>query len=352
MRSIREAVDYLRQYDGPVIRLMEVCGTHTAQIAESGIPAMLSERIRLISGPGCPVCVTVTAFIDRLIDLARTEGVTVLTFGDLMRVPGSAESLADAKSTGASVDFVYAPAEILARAQAQPDRRFVFAAIGFETTAPVYAMLMEEAIERGVKNVRLLTSLKTMPKAISRVAGMAAQAGRPLDGFLAPGHVCAVVGMSDYERLAGQLSLPFVISGFQGPELVASIYALVKMRGQAAVRNLYPSVVQKEGNEKARAAIDRFFTPCDAGWRGMGVIPDSGLRIREEYASFDAGSERLTEDRAPEGCRCGEVLTGSIAPPECPFFGGGCTPGHPHGACMVSPEGSCHTWFNNNPRTP
>ncbi|MCR5675436.1 MAG: hydrogenase formation protein HypD [Lachnospiraceae bacterium] len=347
MSGIEEIVGYLRDYDGPSIRLMEVCGTHTAEITRNGIPSMLSDRIRLISGPGCPVCVTVTAVIDRLITLAREENTTVLTFGDLMRVPGSGGSLASAKAEGASVDFVYAPADVLDLAEKAPEKQFVFAAVGFETTAPVYAMLLADAVARGIHNVRLVTSLKTMPEAIRYVAKNAVE---PIDGFLAPGHVCAVTGCADYARLADELRIPFVVSGFGGEELLCAIYALVRMRGQALMRNLYPAVVRTDGNRRAQEAVARFFEPGDASWRGMGTIPGSGLYLREEYESFDAGGRELVEDRIPVGCRCGEVLTGSIPPSACPMFGTACTPDHPHGACMVSAEGSCCSWYTGSRR--
>lgn len=337
-----EIAAFLKSYDGPAVSVMEVCGTHTAQIVRAGIPSMLSDRIRLVSGPGCPVCVTVTAYIDRLIELAQTPETTVLTFGDLMRVPGSMGSLADAKAKGASADYVYAPMEVIRRALEEPGRQFVFAAVGFETTAPVYAMLLARLEEEGIKNVRLLTSLKTMPQAIRRVAG---GNKTKIDAFLAPGHVCAVTGTGEYEALAGELGLPFVVSGFSGEELLCAIYAAVRLYGRGEMRNLYPAVVRPEGNPAALAAIEKCFEPGDAAWRGMGVIPASGLYLRGDYEKYDAGSRALTQDQAPEGCRCGEVLTGAAAPSDCPMYGGHCTPEHPYGACMVSVEGSCFSAY-------
>ncbi|MBR5116562.1 MAG: hydrogenase formation protein HypD [Lachnospiraceae bacterium] len=340
--TIGKIVDALKSYDGEPIRLMEVCGTHTAEIARNGIPSLLSPKIRLISGPGCPVCVTVTAYIDRLIALSEEEDTTVLTFGDLMRVPGSAGSLADAKSRGASVDYVYAPSEILTRAEEHPDRRFIFAAVGFETTAPVYAALIREIAEKKLDNIGFLTSLKTMPQAIRYVC---THAREPIDGFLAPGHVCAVTGTGEYAELASELGRPFVVSGFRGEELLTAIYALVRLRGRGEMRNLYPAVVREEGNERAISAMREVFAPADAAWRGMGVISASGLLLSEAWRRYDAGSEDLTRDHAPAGCRCGDVLTGSIDPAACPLFGNACTPEKPHGACMVSAEGSCHSRF-------
>ena len=342
---LRQAAAFLRTYDGPAMRLMEVCGTHTAEIAANGIPSMLSDRIRLISGPGCPVCVTVSSYIDRLIECSTTENTTVLTFGDLLRVPGSRGSLADAIARGAHADYVYAPSQVVKRAKREPERQFVFGAVGFETTAPAYAMLLEELIREDIRNVKLLTSLRTMPAAIRAVAGLARDAGEPVDAFLAPGHVCAVAGTDDYAALAEELGVPFVVAGFTGEELLAAVYALVRMRGRGEMRNLYPRVVRPEGNRQAQEAVRKYFAPADTAWRGLGVIPASGLFLREEYSEFDAGSRDLCEDHAPEGCRCGEVLTGRLAPEECPLFGRACTPAEPRGACMVSAEGSCSTAF-------
>ena len=319
---------------------MEVCGTHTASIVKNGIPSLLSDKIRLISGPGCPVCVTVTAYIDRLISLAMEPGNLVLCFGDLLRVRGSRISLSDARAEGAKVRMIYSPFEALALAQEQPETQIIVAAIGFETTAPVYAALLEEAIQKQIGNLKLLTSLKTMPEVIRWVAAQSRSEAR-ITGFLAPGHVCAVTGYREYCELAEECGLPFVVSGFSGEELLYSIYALMKLQGRGEARNLYPRVVSFEGNTAAKAAVDRYFEACDASWRGMGTIPGSGLALREAYAAYDAGSRSLTEDHMAAGCRCADILTGRIAPEECPLFMKVCTPANPHGACMVSQEGSC-----------
>ena len=338
LERIREE---LASYDGAPLRIMEVCGTHTASIVKNGIPSLLSEKIRLISGPGCPVCVTVTAYIDRLTELALTEGTAVCAFGDLLRVRGSSMSLADAKARGGRVHMVYSPAQMLDLAEADPQRTYVFAAVGFETTIPVYAILIQEAERRGIRNVKLLTSLKTMPQVI----GWLMDSGAKIDGFIAPGHVCAVAGYEDYITAAAKYGVPFVVSGFEGPQLLATIYALVKMQGRGEVRNLYPGVVEKEGSPESRQLTAEFFEPCDAAWRGMGIIPGSGMRLKDEFAQYDAGSEGLTEDRMAAGCQCARVLTGETTPEQCPLFGKVCTPQDPHGACMVSQEGSCFNHF-------
>lgn len=339
--DFQQIVEQLKNYDGPEIRLMEVCGTHTAAISENGIPSMLSPKIRLISGPGCPVCVTVTAVIDKLVELALTPGICVLTFGDLIRVRGTSKSLADAKAEGGRVQMVYSPMETITMAKENPSLIYVFAAIGFETTTPVYALVVQKAIEEGLTNLKLLTSLKTMPEVIRWVV----HNGGGIDGFIAPGHVSAVTGGDIFKDLAKELNIPFVVSGFEGKQLIMTIYALMKLKGTSGYKNLYPEVVSQEGNTSAKELVDKYFTVSDASWRGMGKIPGSGLILKPQYSSFDAGSAFLDEDNMPKGCSCDKVLVGKIKPSECPLFGKSCTPDNAHGACMVSTEGSCYNYF-------
>ncbi|MBE6831896.1 MAG: hydrogenase formation protein HypD [Ruminococcaceae bacterium] len=335
---------YLKAYDGPPLRLMEVCGTHTAQISRCGITGMLSPAVRMISGPGCPVCVTVTAYIDKLVALSMEPENVVVTFGDMLRVPGGCRSLNDAKAAGGHVRMVYSPLDTLKLAADDPARTYIFAAVGFETTAPVYTMLLEEAISNGISNVKILTSLKTMPPVIDWICKN--QGG--VDGFLAPGHVSVITGSRIFEPLSQKYGIPFAVAGFEGPQILAAIYALVRKSGKAGVMNLYPGAVTEEGNRTAQKMVDKYFAPCDAAWRGMGSIPDSGLLLREEYARFDAGSAGLNDDRGANAhCRCAQVLTGAVSPNECPLFGSACTPQTPQGACMVSMEGSCYNYFTN-----
>ena len=331
----------LKSYDGPEIRLMEVCGTHTAAISENGIPSLLSDKIKLISGPGCPVCVTVTAVIDRLIELSLMENTCVLTFGDLIRVKGTKGSLADAKGDGARVKMVYSPMDSIKLAKENPLMNYVFAAIGFETTTPVYALLIEEAKKLGLKNLKILTSLKTMPEVIRWVV----KNGSNIDGFIAPGHVAAVTGGMIFEELSKELQIPFVVSGFEGEQLILTIYSLVKMAGKGGYKNLYKSVVSEAGNLQAKEMVEKYFETSDSSWRGMGKIKGSGMTLRPEFMEFDAGSIGLDEDHEPAGCRCASVLVGAISPHECPLFGKKCTPDNAHGACMVSTEGSCYNYF-------
>lgn len=337
---------YLREYDGPAVRIMEVCGTHTASIAHSGIASLLSSKIQLISGPGCPVCVTVTEYIDRLIELSLTPDTVVVTFGDMIRVTGSAKSLQEVRSEGGQVRMVYSPLDIIRLAAEEPDKMFVFAAIGFETTTAVYAALLDEIVRAGIKNVRLLTSLKTMPLVIGWVCRM--QGG--IDGFLAPGHVSVITGSNLFKPLAKDFHVPFAVAGFEGEQILIALYALVKMisHGESRVMNLYPSAVTAEGNKTAQDMISRYFEPCDAAWRGVGIVPASGMTLREQYGAYDAGSRGLFSDHSHHPkCRCAQVITGAEKPTECKLFGTVCTPDKPQGACMVSAEGSCYSYFVN-----
>lgn len=343
--NITDITEFLSNYDGEELSFMEVCGTHTAAISENGIPSILSNKIKLISGPGCPVCVTVADYIDRLCTLALEDNTCVVTFGDLIRVPGSSSALQETKSKGGQIRMVYSPFEIIDLAEKDTDTTYVFAAVGFETTTPIYAVLLEKIIEEDIKNIRLLTALKTMPAAIDTLCQM----GGKIDGFIAPGHVSVITGANEFKPLAEKYNLPFVVSGFKGEELLASIYALVKLKGQGKVLNLYKSAVTDTGNEKAKALVNKYFEPCDAVWRGIGRINNSGMALKKEYAAYDAGSRELIHDNVKnKKCRCGEVITGFSSPCDCPLFAKACTPENPQGACMVSNEGACFHYYINN----
>ncbi|MBQ9550712.1 MAG: hydrogenase formation protein HypD [Lachnospiraceae bacterium] len=330
----KEIVEFLKNYTGPDVSLMEICGSHTAAIVKSGIRFFLSPHIRMVSGPGCPVCVTVTAYIDRLIALSEDPQNVICSFGDLLRVPGSRGTLEQAKAGGSNIRMLYSPLDMLELAEKDSLHNFIFAAVGFETTAPVYAALLENAIERGIRNIKILTSLKTMPEVVKCIGGR-------MDGYLLPGHVCTVTGYAVYEPLAAEMGIPMVAAGFDGRNIVQALYALLKLRGRGIVRNFYPSVVTREGNKKALMAMDNFFEAGDAAWRGLGIIENSGLFLRGEYERFDAGSRDLTEDRENTLCHCSKVITGEENSRDCPLFGKSCTPSDPKGACMVSREGAC-----------
>lgn len=343
--NIEEIKKYLIEYDGEPLSFMEVCGTHTAAISENGIPSLLSDKIKLISGPGCPVCVTASSYIDRLCELSLEPDTCVVSFGDLIRVPSSSTSLQESKGKGGNVKMIYSPFEIIELAKAQPEVTFVFAAVGFETTTPIYALLLEKIIDEGIKNIKLLTALKTMPMAIDSICKM----GNKLDGFIAPGNVSVITGAKLFEDLAKKHQLPFVVSGFSGEELLATVYALTKLKGQGKVLNLYKSAVTDEGNTKAKELVNKYFEPYNAYWRGIGEIENSGMALKKEYAVYDAGSRELKEDILKnKACRCAEVITGFTSPKQCPLFKKVCTPQNPQGACMVSNEGSCFHYFIND----
>ena len=348
--TLPEMRDFLANYNGSEINIMEVCGSHTAAISKNGIRGMLSEKIHLISGPGCPVCVTPTAYVDRLIELAMTPNTCVVTFGDMLRVPGSKYSLSEVQGMGGRAIMVYSPMDILALAEKEPDTIFVFAALGFETTTPVYALLLEEVIERNIENVKLLTALKTMPGVIEYLC----ENGASIQGYLAPGHVAAVTGSDLFQPLAEKYQIPFAVSGFEGEEILEALCGIVEARqtmeatekSTAPVLNFYPAVVSAEGNVRAQELVKKYFQPADAAWRGMGIVPGTGMELRKEYEKYDAGSKALVEDnKRNKACCCDQILMGKMQPQQCPLFGKVCKPLTPQGACMVSEEGSCHSAF-------
>lgn len=346
MKGIEAAAGFLREYGGPPVRIMEVCGTHTAAIFKSGIRSMLSPAIKLISGPGCPVCVTPAGYIDRLLEYAARPDTCVLSFGDMLRVPGGKGSLMAARGGGARYAMMYSPLQALEMAAKEPDTTFVVAAVGFETTAPSYALLLREAARRGIGNIRLLTALKAILPAMQALC----ETGPQIDAFLCPGHVSTIIGADAYRGLCEKYRKPMVVAGFGGEHLLAAVYEIMTELGQgrAEVRNLYPEAVSAAGNLKAQALLGEYFEPGEAPWRGIGAIPYSGLYLREEFARYDAGSRDLKDDAGePEGCRCADVICGRADPDYCPHFGRKCTPQDPLGACMVSDEGACAIWYRN-----
>lgn len=342
--ELREIIDYLKAYDGPEIKLMEVCGTHTASIFKNGIRSLISPRIKLISGPGCPVCVTPTAYIDQCIQYALMPDHVLLTFGDMMKVPGTEGSLSDMKGKGAKVELMYSPFEAVEKARKNPDITYVVAAVGFETTAPAYALMMEQAVTAGVKNIRLVTALKTVIPALTWIC----ENQPDIDGFICPGHVSVIIGSRPYEALAEKYGKPFVIAGFEAEHILAVIYDIVRQLEQkkAKVKNLYTSAVRTEGNLKALAVLEKYFEAGPAMWRGLGIIENSGLYLKD--TSYDGGSRGLEKDlELPKGCSCGDVIVGRINPDQCPMFKTKCSPMNPFGPCMVSAEGACGIWYRN-----
>lgn len=327
--------------------LMEVCGTHTVAIARNGIRDLMPEGLRLASGPGCPVCVTCNRDIDTVIALARIPNVTITTFGDMTRVPGSTSSLLAEQAAGRSVEIVYSPLDALAFAKAHPEREVVFVGVGFETTTPLVAMAIKRAKAMGLSNFTVFAAHKNMPGALELLVS---DPTLELDALILPGHVSTIIGAEPYRFLAEKYGIPGVITGFEPVDVLQGIAMLVRQlhEGRAEIEIAYARGVMPEGNSVALAAIDEVFETCTATWRGLGDIPGSGYRIRDEFADFDA-VRRFEPDveptRDPKGCRCGDVLRARIAPNECPLFRTVCTPENPVGPCMVSSEGSCAAYY-------
>jgi hydrogenase expression/formation protein HypD len=330
---------------GP-IRIMEVCGSHTMSIARYGLRDLLPPQVDLVSGPGCPVCVTDTGYLDTAICLAR-QGVIIATFGDMLNVPGSDTTLGRVRSEGARIEVCYSPSEALAHARQNPGREVVFLAIGFETTIGPVISLIDPARTEGLKNLSLLVAFKRIPPAL---ALLRADPELAIDAFLCPAHVSAIIGAHAYDFLTGPKGIPCVIAGFEPLDILIGIDHILqqKMKGEARVENLYNRVVRENGNLRAQALIDRILEPVSTPWRGLGILPDSGLALRPDYADFDAPRKLgvpLKTGVPPTACRCGDVIKGKLHPPECPLFGLACNPDHPVGPCMVSAEGSCAAAF-------
>ncbi len=350
-RAVHAVLAQVRDEAGRLDRavtLMEVCGTHTHAIGAAGLRRMLPANVRLVSGPGCPVCVTAVGYLDRAEALAALPDTLLCTFGDLLRVPSSRGSLERLAAAGGRVRVVYSAHDALAVARANPALRVIFLAIGFETTAPTIAAALAEAEQSRAANFLILPGNKTIPPALR---ALASDPEVRLDGLILPGHVSVITGANAFAFLAREHELPAVVTGFSPADIARAILELVRQRaaGRAEVVNHYSRVVSAEGNRVARDLMDRFFESGAAAWRGLGTIPGSGLDLRARWAHRDAGRIAVTPpaSREPEGCRCGEVLRGRIDPPACPLFGRACTPDEPVGACMVSSEGSCAAWHRH-----
>lgn len=328
--------------------LMEVCGTHTHAVAGAGLRAMLPEGVRLISGPGCPVCVTPVDYLDRALALADLPDTTVCTFGDLMRVPSSLSSLERAHAEGSPIEIVYSPRDALDLARANPARRVIFLGVGFETTAPTIAAAIAEAEAAGVDNFLILPGNKVMPPPMR---SLVEDQELKVDGFLLPGHVSVLTGWECFRFLAEDYRVPGAVVGFSPADIMRGVADLLHQvaDGRAEISNLYSRVVSSEGNPVAADLVARFFEPVATVWRGFGEIPGSGLGLRPDFAHRDAGliDVELPPPHEPTGCACGDVLRGVIDPPECPLFAVACRPDSPVGACMVSSEGTCAAWYRH-----
>ncbi|MEI6970183.1 MAG: hydrogenase formation protein HypD [bacterium] len=331
---------------GRRVAVMEVCGTHTMAVARHGIRDILPGNVELISGPGCPVCVTGPGYIDAAVELAR-KGCVIVTFGDMMNVPGSDTTLAAARADGAAVKVCYSPSNALETAAGTPGREVVFLGIGFEATVAAVAGLINNAVKAQPGNFSILSAFKTIPPAMS---ALLADPDVAIDAFLCPAHVSAIIGADAYRGIAESHGIPCVVAGFEPLDILLGLVRILEQleQGAARVDNQYSRVVTAAGNLKAQGLMARYLQPSDAFWRGIGTIPGSGLTIRPEYADMDAavrlGIEVLA-GRTPAGCRCGDVISGKLRPQECRMFGSACTPENPVGSCMVSSEGTCASFF-------
>ena len=343
----KDLVERIRIESKTPIRLMEICGTHTMAIFRHGIRSLLPDHIELVSGPGCPVCVTSMDEIDRCVKLAGEPGVTVTTFGDMLRVPGSGDSLQRCAGRGADVRMVYASLDALRIARENPGREVVFLGIGFETTAPTVAAAVRAAREKGIHNFSVLSAHKLLPPAME---ALVSAGDLRIQGFLCPGHVSTIIGTSSYAEVADRFGVPCVVAGFEPLDILQSVLMLVRQieAGEARAEIQYARAVSSEGNPAALRLMEEVFEPCDSGWRGLGEIPGSGLAVRGAFSDHDARARfdlEVQPAREPAGCRCAEVLKGIVRPPDCPLFRKACTPRSPVGACMVSSEGTCAAYF-------
>ena len=347
MKKVVKRIEEIMGSVGGTIRLMEVCGTHTVAIFRQGIRELLPEGIKLLSGPGCPVCVTAIRDVDKAVAISRWGGVILTTFGDMMRVPGSEKSLFNAKAEGADIRIVYSPLDALRIAEENRNRKVVFFATGFETTSPSVAGTIMEAERKGIGNFYVYPVHKTVPPALKALLDSGEVR---VDGFILPGHVSTVIGSVPYDFIAKEYSKPSVITGFDAGDILTGVMMLMEQISsrRSEVEIQYTRVVKREGNSKAIAVLEEFFEAEDAEWRGIGTIPGSGLRLKEKYRHRDIRTvfdPVVSSGGEPPACSCGEVLKGIKIPSDCKLFGKVCTPDKPVGACMVSSEGSCAAYF-------
>lgn len=347
MDKITEMIFKLSDRIKRQINIMEVCGTHTVAIFRHGIRSILPLNIKLLSGPGCPVCVTPLEQIDKMLYISRQPNVIITTFGDMMRVPGTDGSLYKAKAEGADIRMVYSPLDALKIAEQNKDRKVVFFAVGFETTSPLIAATIYEAERKSIENFFIYSVHKLVPPALEVLVNTE---DLKLDGFILPGHVSTIIGSKVYEFIASRYKKACVITGFDADDILNAIAMLLMQitESNPKVEIQYKDAVKPEGNPKAVEILYRFFEPCDSNWRGIGVIPNSGLRLKKNFSHRDALNIfdiPETKSLEPKGCQCGLVLRGVKTPPECPLFAKICTPENPVGACMVSSEGSCAAYY-------
>ncbi len=346
-KRIQTKIKDLTDSIGKPVKLMEVCGTHTVAIFKHGIRDVIPKEIILLSGPGCPVCVTAIKDVDVAIAISKMNGNILSTFGDMMRVPGSKQSFYHAQAEGANIRIVYSPMDALKFAQENRDRKVIFFATGFETTSPSIAGTLYEAEKAGAQNFYIYSTHKLVPPALKALLDSGEVR---IDGLILPGHVCTITGCRPYDFLASDYKVPSVITGFGAEDILQGIMMLLEQiaSNRPAVGIQYKRAVREEGNPKAVSLINEYFEPCDANWRGLGTIPQSGLKLKDKYSRWDATKQfdiDVPEAQEPKACQCGFVLRGIKIPTDCPLFGKTCTPERPIGACMVSSEGSCAAYF-------
>lgn len=328
------------------INIMEFCGTHTHEIFRYGIREVMPKNVRLLSGPGCPVCVTAEEDIDSIIEMTMKYNLGVITFGDMVNVPGSAGSLSYLRAIGYKVEVVYSPLEAINIAHNDPYREYILIGVGFETTAPTLAYTLKKTKELGIKNLYYYPLNKLTPPAMKAILEMGEI---KIDGIIGPGHVSTVIGRKGWKEIGEKYKIPFVISGFDPLDILKGIYILVKMisRGERGVINGYPRCVTEEGNLYAQKLMYEVFHVSETTWRGLGKINESGLELNGDYKEFDARENFpvAVQSKGSKGCRCGEILRGIIEPPQCALFGKECSPQNPKGPCMVSSEGTCSAYY-------
>jgi hydrogenase expression/formation protein HypD len=352
LHSWKKRLDSAAAKFGREVKIMEVCGTHTVSAFRCGLRSLLPDNVELISGPGCPVCVTAQEYIDGVVDLCRSGKATIATYGDMVRVPGTGGSLETARADGGEVRVVYSVLDALKLSAKRAPRPVVFVAVGFETTAPATAAAVKEANKNGIDNFYILSAHKlVMPAMMALLEDGKAQ----IDGFLCPGHVSVIIGSDAYSPIAERFGRPCVVAGFEAGQMLAGITRIVEqlLDGGSGVESVYAGVVSKDGNRVAQQLLEEVFEPADERWRGLGRIPESGLALRSDFERFDGFREfdvKMEETDDLPGCSCGLVITGRLSPVQCPLFGNTCTPVNPMGPCMVSSEGSCSAWFKYRDR--
>ena len=345
--NIQRFIKSIHDYCSEPLCIMEVCGTHTMNIFKYGIRSLLPENLKLLSGPGCPVCVTPQSDLDHFIAASRQKNVIVASFGDLFRVPASHSTLMKEKSKGHDIRVVYSPMDALDLARKNPNQSVIFLAVGFETTAPTVAATLLMAKSENIQNFFILCSHRRVIPALEMLVN---NSSTQIDGFILPGHVSTIIGEVDYQHISEQLGMGGVIAGFEAWDIVYAIHQLILQihHKKPCIENAYPRAVLYNGNPKAKELLRTVYTITDSQWRGIGIIPNSGFKLSEAYAFFDATNHfdlDTQESIEPKGCRCGDVLMGLISPIQCQLFNKTCNPCHPVGPCMVSSEGTCSAYY-------